>query len=405
MSSDTTQQAREREKKLRNMSQSSFFLSLAVTLVIGVVIGVYRHHIYATVAPIFGINASAESINTESLQRAYRQLKANYDGELDDMQLMQGAVRGMVASTGDEYTAYFDAKEAEQFDSDMSGSIGGGIGAQIGVRNEKVTLVKILSDTPAEKIGLKAGDIVLAINDESTEGFTTDKAVEKIRGEIGTTVKLQIDRAGKEKEYAITRAEISAPSVEKEVKQGVGILTMTRFDQQTAYLAREAAEEFKQQNVKGVVLDLRGNPGGYLTAARDVSGIWLKNKVVVSERSGDRVVDELRSGGNPLLAGVPTVVLIDGNSASASEIVAGALQEHGAATLMGETTYGKGSVQRLIPLADGAMLKVTVARWYTPEGKNITESGIAPDKEVTITEKQLLDGDDVQLKAALNRFS
>jgi carboxyl-terminal processing protease len=369
-------------------------------------IGTYRFEIYAnTIAPVFGIKASAESLDTDLLQQTYRELSANFDGTLDKQALLYGAAKGMTAAAGDQYTTFFSPKDAEEFDSDMSGSIGGGIGAQIGIRDDKVTLVKIIADTPAERAGLKAGDTVLAINDEPTRGFTVEKAVEKIRGEAGTTVKLKIARASEEeRNVPVTREVISTPSVTKEIKDGIGIITMTRFDGETAGLARQAAEEFKAANVRGVVLDMRGNPGGYLTAARDVAGLWLKRQVVVIEKEGDKVVEELKSGRDPVLTGIPTVVLVDRGSASASEIVAGALQDHKVAKLFGETTYGKGSVQRLIPLSSGAMLKVTVARWFTPNGKNITKEGITPDTEVKITEQQLRDGDDVQLDAALRSF-
>ena len=399
---DGVQQAAARIPK--GINPVLFFFSLAVTLIIGVMVGIYRYEIYASVAPAFGIKATAETLDTGTLQQAYRQLYANFDGELDQTALVNGAIRGMVDAAGDQYTVFFDAKDAAEFDSDMSGSIGGGIGAQIGVRDDKITLVKILPDTPAEQSGLKAGDTVLSINDESTKDLTAEQAVEKIRGDIGTTVKLHIDRAGQEQDVSITRQEIVSPSVTAEVKDGIGVITMTRFDEQAASLARQAAETFKQEGVKGVVLDLRGNPGGYLSAARDTAGIWLNNQVVVTESSNGEVTDTLKSGRQPVLEGVPTVVLVDGGSASASEIVAGALQDYKAATILGETTYGKGSVQRLIPLADGSMLKVTVARWYTPNGKSITKLGIKPDKEVKITEDQLRNGDDVQMQAALEQL-
>lgn len=405
MSPRTAVKSNDQKKRLsRNFYAVVLSVSAVAVLACGVLIGMYRYEIYATVAPVLGIKTSADTIDTKLLQQTYRELAAHYDGELDKNALMEGAARGMTEAAGDEYTVFFDREEAAQFDSDMSGSIGGGIGAQIGVRDNSVTLVKIIADTPAERAGLKAGDIVRMINEDDTSGFTVDQAVERIRGEAGTTVKLAIERDGDKRDVSVTREEISSPSVSKEITDGVGVVTVTRFDQETPQLVREAAEEFKRSEVKGVVLDMRGNPGGYLTAARDVAGIWLNRKVVVVEKEGDTVVEELKSGGKPVLENMPTVVLVDGNSASASEIVAGALQDHGAATLLGETTYGKGSVQRIVPLMDGAMLKVTVARWFTPEGKNITKEGIAPDHEVKITEKQLRDGDDVQLKAALKRL-
>lgn len=405
MSSKAAKHKQSKNIFLKGIHPVIFTLSILCVLMVGVAVGTNWQNIYATVAPAFGIKASSETLDTTKLQQVYRELIANYDGDIDKDKLIEGASRGLVEAAGDKYTTYLSGEEAKQFDEDMSGSIGGGIGAQIGLRDEQVTLVKILSGTPAERDGLKAGDRVLKINDESTEGFTVDKAVAKIRGEIGTTIKLLIQRDKETKEFSITREEIKAPSVTTEIKDGIGIITVVRFDQQAAQLSRQAAEKFVQAKVKGVVVDLRGNPGGYLSAARDMAGIWLKDKLVVIEKQGDEEVDRLMTRANTVLEDIPTVVLVDGNSASASEILAGALQDHKAATLMGETTFGKGSVQRLIPLSNNAMLKVTIARWYTPNGKNITKDGIKPDITVKITEQQIRAGDDVQLDAAIKRLA
>ena len=406
MSSAATKHASERKKKMKkySISPAIFLASLLIVLGVGVLIGMYHRTIYATVAPVIGAKVSTDTLDTESLQRAYQELRANFDGELSDDALIEGAVRGMIAAAGDEYTVFMSADEASQFRQDMSGSIGGGVGAQIGLRDNAVTLVKIIGGTPAERAGLKAGDKVLAINEESTEGFTIDTAVNKIRGDIGTTVKLTIERSNQTKEYTITREAITAPSVESSIDNNIGIITVSRFDESAPGLVRKAAQQFKESGVKGVVLDLRGNPGGYLNASVDIAGVWLNKKLVVVEKEGDKVIEEFRSGSQPVLEGVPTIVLVDGNSASASEIVAGALQDHKAATLLGETTYGKGSVQRLLPLSGGAMLKVTIARWYTPSGRNITKEGIAPDVEIKVTTEQLRSNDDVQMKAALKRL-
>jgi carboxyl-terminal processing protease len=198
----------------------------------------------------------------------------------------------------------------------------------------------------------------------------------------------------------ITRANVMNPSVYSKVADGIGIMTITRFDDQTGQLARAAAQSFKTQNVKSVILDLRGNGGGYLTAAQDVVGLWLNNKTVVTERTNGKVTDDLKSGSNPILEGLPTVVVVNASSASASEITAGALQDNGVAKLVGVTTFGKGSVQKLINLPEGAELKVTVAKWYTPNGKNISKQGITPDKIVTISADDVNAGRDPQLDAA-----
>ena len=402
VSSDVTTrgEARKAERQKRGIDPILFFLSLTAVLAIGFVAGMYRVQVFASLASAFGIPASSKTLNTDLLQQTYRQLDANFDGELDENALINGSIRGMVEAAGDDYTTFLDANEAARMNSDLEGSIGGGIGAQVGVRDDTITLVKILADTPAEKAGLRAGDKVLTINNETTEGFTTEQAVERIRGEIGTTVKLRIERDTEAMEFSITRAEISVDSVTSEIKDGIGILTITRFDQETGRLARAAAESFKEAGVTGVVLDMRGNPGGYLSAAQDVSGIWLSNKIVVVEKANGAVIDELRSRRNAVLDGMPTVVLVDGNSASASEIVAGALHDHKAATLVGETTYGKGTVQRLITLTDGAVLKVTVARWFTPNGLNLSKVGIKPDYAVTLTEEDMRNNNDRQMITA-----
>jgi len=228
--------------------------------------------------------------------------------------------------------------------------------------------------------------------------------VTKIRGDVGTTVKLTVVSNGESKDVTITRAEVDNPSVYGSVVDGVGIMTITRFDDQTGSLARKLATEFKNAGVKGVVLDLRGNGGGYVTAAQAVAGIWLDKKVVVTEKTGNKVTEELKAGGSPILAGVPTTVLINASSASASEIVAGALHDYKVATLVGETSFGKGSVQKLLNLTDGAMLKVTVARWYTPSGVNISEKGISPDKAVERTVEDINANRDPQLDAAKASF-
>jgi carboxyl-terminal processing protease len=211
---------------------------------------------------------------------------------------------------------------------------------------------------------------------------------------------LNILRGSETKDYTITRAIINNPSVSSSVTDGIGTMTISRFDDETGNLARATAQDFKSQNVKAVILDLRGNNGGRVSTAVDVAGLWLDNKVIVTERNGDTVRETLRSGSNALLAGIPTVVLVDGGSASASEIVAGALQEHNVAKLVGEKTFGKGCVQQPIQLDGGAMLKVTVARWYTPDGKNITTEGITPDTVISLTQHDVDNSIDPQVDAA-----
>lgn len=383
-----------------SFSPSAFCLIMGLVAIVGFAAGMKSDIIIGAIAPAFGFKVETGSLDLADVQSTYRSLKTNFDGSLDKQKLIEGASRGLVAAAGDQYTVFLSKSEADDFNKDLSGEIGGGIGAEIGLRDNKPTIIRTLKDTPAEKAGVLAGDTIIAVNDQIVTNSTVDDTVKKIRGQEGTTVKLAVLRDNQQKEFTITRAKISAPSVTSRVEGDTGILIMTRFDEQTSAKARQAAQSFKDQNVKRIILDLRGNGGGYLTAAQDVAGLWLDRKVVVTERTDGKVTDELKSGGDPLLAGLPTVVLVNGGSASASEIVAGALQDHKVAQLVGEKTYGKGSVQKLLDLKQGAMLKVTVAKWYTPNGKNITKEGITPDKKVDLTGEDMNAGKDPQLDAA-----
>ncbi len=393
-----------RRKRLQRIPTSVIVLAFIATLGLGYVVGTYSSQIVAFAGPLIGIKVSNGTLDLTSVQKTYQALSAHFDGDLDKAALIEGANRGLVEAAGDDYTQFFSKAEAEEFNNDLTGTIGGGIGVELGSRNEVITVIRVLADNPGAEAGLLAGDIIAGVNDEYEPSWTVDDVVSRVRGEIGTTVKLTIIRGEETKEVTITRAEINNPSVYSSVKDGVGILTISRFDEQTGTLARQAARSFKEQNVKGVVLDLRGNGGGYLNAAQDVAGIWLDKKVVVTERTGSKVVDELYSSSSPILNGISTIVLVNEGSASASEIVAGALKDHGAATLLGETTFGKGSVQQLVDLPAGAQLKVTVARWYTPKGQNISETGIDPDVVIARSSDDVNAGRDPQLDAATARL-
>lgn len=385
----------------RRIPGSVIVISLLFVLGLGYIAGTFNTQIISTLAPVFGVKKYAGTLDTSSLQATYQALKANYDGTIDDQKLIEAANKGLVSALGDDYTVYFNAKEASDFSDDLSGTIGGGIGVELSLRNDQVTVVRVLADNPAAKAGMAVGDVISKVNDEAVKsGANINDVVSKIRGDAGTTVKVSVMRGTEMKDFTVTRAQVTNPSVYSTVENGVGIMTISRFDDQTGQLARQAAESFKSQNVKSVILDLRGNGGGYLTAAQDVVGLWENNKTVVSEKTNGKTVDELKSGTNPVLEGIPTVVLVNASSASASEITAGALQDYGTAKLVGEKTFGKGSVQKLLSLPDGAELKVTIARWYTPKGKNINKEGITPDKAVTLTVDDINAGRDPQLDAA-----
>lgn len=338
----------------------------------------------------------ATQLDFSSVQDVYAALRSQFDGKLDPQKLIDGAKKGMVDAAGDPYTVYFTNTEAQEFMSDLDGKFQG-IGAELGKKDGNLSIVSTLDDSPARKSGLVAGDVIVKVNDQETTGWSIDKAVSQIRGDKGTTVKLSIIREQQLKEFSIVRDEIVNPSVRSEITaDNIGYLRISRFsDKDTYALANQAAKDFKDKGVRGVVLDLRGNGGGYLETAQEVAGLWLgSDKVVVEERGNENT--KLYAKGQPVLAGVPTVVLIDGGSASASEIVAGALHDHKAAQLVGEKSFGKGSVQVIKEIASGGELKVTIAKWYTPNGKNITKEGIAPDVKVEVTDADIAASRDVQ---------
>lgn len=388
------------KREARGARRLAWFTTMALVALVAFVAGTRSDELYAAIAPVFGVKVSSDTLDTGILQRTFRELKANYDGKLDMNALADGAARGMTEAAGDRYTAFMDKEEAEQFAKDLDGEISG-IGSEIGLRSSLPTILRVVPGSPAERAGVKGGDIIIGINNELVVEPDVSSIVERIRGEPGTSVKLSVRRDDATHDFTITREKVSDPSVRVSDENGVGTITITRFDDQTTSLARRAASDLKAKNVRAVVLDLRDNGGGYLDAATGVSGIWLDNKVVVTEKAGDIKIDEIRTGRDPILAGVKTVVLVNGGSASASEIVAGALQDHGVATLVGEKTFGKGTVQKMINLPEGRLLKVTIARWFTPKGKNITKEGITPEKIVPLTSEDVNAGRDPQRDAAL----
>jgi carboxyl-terminal processing protease len=386
------------QKKVRTVKLSTVILVGIIIASTAFIAGMRANDVVVALGNSQNKNAPS-SLNFSSVQTVYDQLRQKYDGKLDVQKLIDGAKKGMVEATGDPYTVYFTDSEAKQFFGDLEGKFTG-IGAELDKRNNQLVITSTLDDSPARKAGLLAGDAIVKVNDEDTSTWSIEQAVSKIRGDKGTTVKLGIVRDGKLQEFSIARDEIVTPSVTYSVdSDNIGYLRISRFaESDTTTLAAKAAQEFKDKGVKGVVLDLRGNGGGYLTAAQDVASLWLGgDKTIVQERRDTVVQDTLRSNNStPPLVGIPTVVLVDGGSASASEIVAGALRDNNAAKLVGVKTFGKGSVQDLLPLSSGGELKVTIAKWYTPSGKNINKEGIKPDVEIKIGDDDLKNSRDPQ---------
>lgn len=343
-------------------------------------------------------STSPSTLDYSSVDAVYTILKNDFDGNLDQTKLDQGLKKGLVDAAGDPYTEYFNPADAKSFNNQLAGSITG-IGAELGTdADNNVVIISPISGYPAEKAGLKPKDIVAAVNSQTTQGMSVDAVVSKIRGQENTKVTLTIVRGSQKPfEVTITRQKITIPTVKYQEDGNIGYLKVSQFSNDTVALAQKAAQEFKAKGVKAVVLDLRGDPGGYLTGAVDISSLWLdKGKTVVQERRGSTVVSTEYATGNNILKGLPTVVLIDGGSASASEITAGALRDNGAATLVGVKSFGKGSVQQVEKLPDGSELKVTIARWFTPNGKNIDKQGITPETLVPISDQDAAAGKDTQ---------
>jgi len=382
----------KRSRPLSFINKQSIVL-VGLTLIIGLAAGWYLRDTQAR---------RSQAYAAENLSDVKEILKDSFDGDIDTTKMGQGAIRGLVASLGDPYTTFLDKSESQALKDDLKGQLSG-IGIEVGLKNNILTVISPIDDTPAAKAGIRAGDIIASINGQDTSELTLDEAVRKIRGEKGTEVKLVIIR-GNEKlpEMTIVRDTITVSSVKYEVKpNGVGYIRLRQFGDDTDQAIREATAALQKQGVKKIVLDLRDNPGGYLDAAVTVSSEFLSSGTVVEERSRHSESKTLVANPGGALTDAKLIILVNKGSASASEIAAGALHDNGRATLVGETTYGKGSVQEVRELTDGNQLKVTVAHWYTPKGVNISKEGIKPDVEVKTTNEDYNAGRDPQLDKAL----
>lgn len=391
------------KRQTNGVSLKSAIFVVVLVAVSSFILGARGSEWVSTFAASGGNRNKTAELDYAQLDALYDTLRTSYVGDLDNQKLIDGAKKGMAQATGDPYTEYFTDAEADEFFGELSGEFSG-IGAELGKKDEQLTIISTIDETPAQKAGLKAGDVIAQVNEEDTQAWSIEEAVSNIRGEKGTTVKLTVIREGEVLSFDVVRDDIVNPSVRSEVLDGnIGYIRLSRFnDTDTVRLTRQFAQDLKQQGVRGIVLDLRGNGGGYVKAAQEVAGVWLEDgKVVVEERQGDKVLETLRASGNPILNGVPTVVLVDGGSASASEIVAGAFKDYGIATLVGQKTFGKGSVQKIEQLTGGGQLKVTIAKWYTPKGQNIDKQGIEPKDKVELTEEDVKASRDPQRDKAV----
>ncbi len=346
--------------------------------------------------------------NFDVFWQAYNILKEHFYGTVPSgNEVTYAAIRGLIRALGDPFTSFLDPKTAQIMSSDMSGTFEG-IGARVEqAENGGVRLVHVFPGSPAEKAGLKDGDIIIKVDGEDITGLTLLEQVSKIRGPAGSKVVLTIIRKGVRDPFDVTvvRGKIEIPIIEYRMEGDIGYIKFSEFNALGTDKVREAIKALEKENAKGIIFDLRDNPGGYLHIAIGVASQFLpKGKVVLIERWKDGREKVYKAEGGGLATDIPLVVLVNRGSASASEIVAGALQDHKRAVLIGERTFGKGSVQQPFDLEDGSELRVTIAHWLTPNGREIHMKGIEPDIKVEVTEQDKEAGRDPVLERALEYF-
>lgn len=340
----------------------------------------------------------------EPFWEAWKIVHDDYVDDVDDVELMRGAIRGMLESLGDPHTGYMTPAEYQQANIPLQGEYEG-IGAWVDPSGEYLTIISPMPDSPAEEAGLESGDEILAVDGEDMTGVDGNQVIRRILGPAGTTVELEVRREGRSEPFTVevTRREITVPSVESRMlEDDIAYLRLYNFGEDTTRDLRRHLQDLLDQNPRGLILDLRGNGGGFLGTAVNVASQFIEEGVVLTERFGDGSEREYDASGDGLATEIPLVVLVNAGSASASEIVAGAIQDLERGTLVGETTFGKGSVQNWIPLSEeSGAVRVTIARWYTPDGRQISQQGLEPDVEVEMTEEAAEADRDPQLDRAI----
>ena len=348
-----------------------------------------------------------DNLNFSLLLEAWNNINENFvfEDKIDTEKMMYGAVHGFISALDDPYTSFFDPDEAEKFQEDLEGSFEG-IGIQITKRDNQIKIISPIKNTPAEKIGILAGDTIEKINSENISSLDLDTIVQKIRGEKVTTVTLSIIRDSKKLTFAIKRDTIKVPNCELEFIESdkIALLSIFQFSETTSRdVEKEVTAILNKGNIKGIILDLRNNPGGLVHEAKNVASLFLKKDLpIVKECDKNNECFWLKSNGPGKLADIPIVILINKGTASAAEILAGALKSNIEDTmLVGETSFGKGLVQKVMYLSDGSIIKITTENWYTPDDEIIHDIGIKPHLEIELTEEDVENNKDTQLEKAI----
>lgn len=389
-------------------SLGSIFL-LFFVFGIGFIFGQQKSISYANMIDVLNIDKKVDSnADFNPFWKVWSVLneKSILVNDINDQEKIWGAIEGLTASINDPYTVFFPPEENKLFQEEIHGSFSG-IGAEISKKDGILTIVAPLKGTPADISGLKSADKILMINEEETSDMTIDHAINKIRGPKGTEVMLTILREGDNKTHQISikRENIDIPTIQTEIINDVFVISLFSFSENSSNLFREAMNEYKESGLHKMIIDLRGNPGGYLDSAIEITGWFVgAGKLVAIQDFGENKKPiNYRSRGPKLFDDNDNlIILIDKGSASASEIMAGALQEYGVAKLVGTQTFGKGSVQELVQITDNTSLKVTIGYWLTPKGRSISASGLNPDHKIEVTLEDLKNDVDLQMEKALN---
>lgn len=390
-------------KKQKQVNLGTTIFSSLITLAIGIFLGSNWNNLYLQFSPYINPAQKVTSnIKWDDLNEVYSQISSNFDGSIDKTKLIEGAKKGLTAALADPYTVYYDAKEAAEFKSDLKGEIKeAGVGIEMMKQGDYVVVTRTLPNNPARKAGVHAGDIIFAINGEEVWDKDTEIIASKLRGPSGEKVKLTVARDKQKLDFELVREKINNVSADITYQDKTAIISVYRFSEDTGTLVQSFTKDFKNKGINKVILDLRNNGGGYVTAARDLLSLWLDGDKILTQKSatiGQTITYAKR--GEATLKDMKTIVLVNNATASASEIVAGALKDYKKATILGTKTYGKGVVQTMLELSGGSLLKITTAHWYTPEGQTINKTGISPDIEVERSYSDINSGKDPQLDKA-----
>lgn len=398
---------------MEKILKTRLILTVIIFIILSFFAGIYiGDHNRPEIEKIVGLSGKETSVATNAdfspFWKAWNTINEKYPNPSDasDQNRVYGAISGLVGSLNDPYSVFFGPDEAKSFEEEISGNFTG-IGMEVGMKDKILTVIAPLKNTPAYRANIKSGDKILKIDDVVTSSISVEKAIKLIRGEKGTSVVLTVFREGNKDpmEIKIVRDTINIPTLDTELrKDGIFVIKLYSFSANSAGLFRNAIKEFAMSGTDKLLIDLRGNPGGYLDSAVDMASWFLENgKVVVIEDYGNNGKQEVfRSQGyNVFSDKLKLLILIDNGSASASEILAGSLQDHGRAKLVGAQSFGKGSVQEAIKITPNTLLKITVAKWLTPNGTSISEKGLTPDYKVDFTQKDFDEKKDPQMDKAV----